>query len=249
MVNIIKKILKIIVDILTFLVFVVLILIIISKVKMTVTDKAYFDMFGYSLFSVATGSMEPVIKQNDIIIVHKQNNYKVDDIVTFKSEKAYVTHRIVSKRGNTIITQGDANNTKDVAIDRKDIIGKVVKILPQAGIWQKIFSSPRMIIMIFVTLILFDIAFSYKGIQKKSNIKLVNKVEDKEVKFEQVNKLSDSPHMTKQEIKELYKKTDLVKSGEEVKFDKKEKDFLNYTIRLDLNELKSQIDKEIKEEE
>ena len=248
MVKKIQNVFKIVVDILTFLVFLLLILIIFSKFKMVVSDKDYFDMFGYSLFSVATGSMEPTIKQNDIIVVHKQNNYKVDDIVTFKSEKAYVTHRIVTKRGNTIVTKGDANNTKDVAIERKDIIGKVVKILPKAGIWQKVFSSPKNIIMIFITLMLFDFAFSYKGIQKKNNIKLVNKVEDKEIKFEQVNKIEDSPKMTKKEIETLYKKTDMVKSGEDVKFDKKEKEFLNYTIRLDLNELQKQIDEEMKEE-
>lgn len=244
----IQNILKIVVDILTFLVFLLLILIIFSKVKSIVSDKDYFDMFGYSLFRVETGSMEPTISQNDIIVVHKEKNYKVDDIVTFKSEKAYVTHRIVSKRGNTIVTKGDANNTKDVAIERKDIIGKVVKILPKAGIWQKVFSSPRNIIMIFVTLMLFDFAFSYKGLQKKSNVKLVNKVEEKDIKFEQVNKIEDSPKMTKKEIKELYKKTDMVKNGEDVKFDKKEKDFLNYTVRLDLSELQKHIDEEMKEE-
>ena len=134
MVKKIQNVFKIVVDILTFLVFLLLILTIFSKFKMVVSDKDYFDMFGYSLFSVATGSMEPTIKQNDIIVVHKQNNYKVDDIVTFKSERAYVTHRIVTKRGNTIVTKGDANNTKDVAIEKKDIIGKVVKILPNFNV-------------------------------------------------------------------------------------------------------------------
>ena len=244
----VKNIVKFIVDALTVLVFGLLILIIVSKVKMVFSDKDYFDMFGYSLFSVATGSMEPVIKQNDIIIVHKQKNYSLDDIVTFKSTNAYITHRIVSKRGNTIVTQGDANNTKDVAIEKSDIIGKVIKILPQAGIWQKMFSSPKIIIMIFITLMLFDFAFSYKGIQKKNNLRLVREVEEKDVKFEQINKIEDSPKMTKAEIKELYKKTDAVKSGEDVKFDKKEKEFLNYTVRLDLSELRRQIDEEMKEE-
>ena len=136
MVNTLKKIFKILIDILTLIVFIILVLIIFFKVKMMLTGKDYYEFFGYSLFSVATGSMEPVIKQNDIIIVHKDDNYKLKDIVTFKSDKAYVTHRIVSKRGNTIVTKGDANNTKDVAIETSDIIGKVVKILPQAGVWQ-----------------------------------------------------------------------------------------------------------------
>ena len=37
------------------------------------SNKDYPEMFGYSVFSVATGSMEPTIKQYDIILVKKQD--------------------------------------------------------------------------------------------------------------------------------------------------------------------------------
>ena len=47
--------------------------------------------------------------------------------------------------------------------------------------------------------------------------------------------------MTDLEIVELCKKTELVKNGEKVRFDKKEKEFLDYTVRLDLKELQKQI--------
>lgn len=243
--GIVKKVFKVIVDVLTLLIFLALIIIIFSKVKMMINGSDYFDIFGYSFFRVDTGSMKPVINENDIIIIKSQKDYEVDEIVTFKSEKSYITHRIVSKRGDTFVTKGDANNTKDVAIERDVIIGKVVKVLKKAGIWQKIFSSPKVIIMIFVTLILFDVAFSYKGIIRKKNKKLVEKIPD--IKLEEVRKNTDSPKMSKKEIVELYKKTDMVKAGEDVKFDKKEKDFLNYTIRLDLSELQKQIDNKMKE--
>lgn len=246
MAEILKKVFKIIVDILTFFVFLILVIIIFCKVKMMVSNSDYFDVFGYSIFSVATGSMEPVISQNDIIIIKKQKDYQLEDIVTFKKDNAYITHRVTEKRGETFVTKGDANNAKDVAIDKKEIIGKVVKIIPKAGVWQKIFSSPKVIIMIFATLMLFDFAFSYKGRIKKQNTKLVKKIED--VKLEEVNKREDSPQMTDKEIVELVKKTDMVKAGEDVKFDKKEKDFLNYTIRLDLSELQKQIDDNMKKE-
>ena len=246
MAEILKKVFKIVVDILTFFVFLILVIIIFCKVKMMVSNSDYFDVFGYSIFSVATGSMEPVISQNDIIIIKKQKDYELEDIVTFKKDNAYITHRVTEKRGETFVTKGDANNAKDVAIDKKEIIGKVVKVIPKAGVWQKIFSSPKVIIMIFATLMLFDFAFSYKGRIKKQNTKLVKKIED--VKLEEVNKREDSPQMTDKEIVELVKKTDMVKAGEDVKFDKKEKDFLNYTIRLDLSELQKQIDDNMKKE-
>ena len=244
--KIIKKVFKIIVDILTVLVFLLLAVIIFSKVKMMVSGKDYFDIFGYSIFTVATGSMEPAISQNDIIIVKAQKQYNVNDIVTFKSENAYITHRIISVRGDTIVTKGDANNTKDVAIKKSDIIGKVIKIYSKAGVWQKVIVSPKIIIMIFVTLMAFDFAFSYKGIQKKQNTRIVQRLPHN-IRLEQVNAIDDSPKMTKEEIEILKKKTETVKDGGEVKFDKKEKEFLNYTIRLDLNELQKHIDDKMKE--
>ena len=55
MLNILKKIFKIIIDILTLLIFLLLIIIIIAKVKMMGSNKDYPEMFGYSVFSVATG--------------------------------------------------------------------------------------------------------------------------------------------------------------------------------------------------
>lgn len=241
-----KKILKIVIDMLTLFVFLILLLIIVSKVKMIFSGKNYFDFFGYSVFNVATGSMEPTLKQNDIILVKKCDDYVVDDIVTFESDGAYITHRIITKRGNDIVTKGDANNTKDVGITIDSVIGKVIKIYHNAGIWQKVMTTPQIIIMVFVTLILFDFAFSYKGFKNKKNVKIVDKIKDVDLK--EVNKKEDSPNMSDGEIVELGKKVDLVQKGEEVNFDKKEKEFLNYTIRLDLNELQKEIANKIRKE-
>ena len=51
--------------------------------------------------------------------------------------------------------------------------------------------------------------------------------------------------MSQEEIKELYNKTDKVSKGEQVEFDKKEQDFLNYTVRLDLDELMKRINNNV----
>ena len=51
--------------------------------------------------------------------------------------------------------------------------------------------------------------------------------------------------MSQEEIKELYNKTDKVIKGEQVEFDKKEQDFLNYTVRLDLDELMKRINNNV----
>lgn len=237
-----RRIIKAIIDILTFLVFIVLIVIIIAKVKMMVKGEEYFELFGYSVFSVETGSMKPVIKENDIIVVKKYKNasYKVDDIITFKLKNDYITHRIVNINGDNLVTRGDANNTNDIEnVNIKNVIGKVIKISSKAGIWHKVFTTPLIIVMIFVTLIMFDFAFSYKGFKNKKSIKIINKLQD--VPFEEINKEKDSPKMSNDEIAILNEKKDKVINGEKVEFDKKEQEFLNYTVRLDLDELMNRI--------
>ena len=207
-----KKVFGIIVDVLTFIVFLVLVLIIFSRVKMMVSGKEYFDVFGYSIFNVATGSMEPVISQNDIIVVKEQRDYELNDIVTFRSDNAYVTHRVISKSGNSIITKGDANNAKDVSIKKDDIIGKVVHVIRQGGVWQQIFTSPTVIIMIFVTLMLFDFAFSYRG----------SKEDEKEEKEEKVKEVIEEEKKEKKEKKKLNIKKKLDEKINAVKTRKEE---------------------------
>ena len=207
-----KKVFGIIVDVLTFIVFLVLVLIIFSRVKMMVSGKEYFDVFGYSIFNVATGSMEPVISQNDIIVVKEQRDYELNDIVTFRSDNAYVTHRVISKSGNSIITKGDANNAKDVSIKKDDIIGKVVHVIRQGGVWQQIFTSPTVIIMIFVTLMLFDFAFSYRG----------TKEDEQDEKEEKVKEVIEEEKKEKKEKKKLNIKKKLDEKINAVKTRKEE---------------------------
>ena len=224
MTNIAKKVLKMFVDVLTVSVFLVLILIIVAKVKMMISGKQYFEVFGYSIFTVATGSMEPAIKQNDVIVVKKEKEYSVNDITTFFSDNAFVTHRIISIKGHEIVTKGDANNAKDAIIKDTDIIGKVVRIIPNGAVWQKVLTSPLTIIMIFVTLILFDFAFSYKGNKVKVNLV---KVKDNQ---------SDN---NIEQIKEIKEEKPVITNEDLSKLDNINPD---YTIRLNLDELMKQID-------
>jgi len=187
-----KKIAKVTINILITIVFIILVLIIVAKVSMLANNKSYFEAFGYSFFNVATGSMEPAISQNDIIVVEKTDEFAVGDIVTFEKDGNFITHRIVLITGDLITTKGDANNTSDVSIKKDLIIGKVTKIYSHAGIWQKIFTTPQIIVAIFVTLILFDFAFSYKGNKK---IPVEEEVEEEKIKVEKVEKLENKDEL------------------------------------------------------
>ena len=215
-----RKVAEIIINVLTIIVFVLLAIMIFAKVKMMISKKDYFEVFGYSVFNVATGSMDPTIKQNDIILVKMTKNYNVNDIITFEKDGSYITHRVITINDNNVITKGDANNANDLAIDKQAVLGKVIKIFASAGIWQKILTSPKVIILIFLTLILFDFAFSYKGFKKPKKDEPSEKID--------INKIS------KDELEAIYEKVISVKNDE----DKKE---LEYTIGLDLDSIQKEI--------
>lgn len=117
------KVLNIIKNIILDIIIVILVLTII--VSMLNKNKPT-PLFGFYFFTVMSGSMEPALNVEDSIIVKQSSNYEVGDIVTYKHEKSYVTHRIVKIDGNKVITKGDANTDEDPAFDKKQILGKVV---------------------------------------------------------------------------------------------------------------------------
>lgn len=270
----VKKVFKVIIDILTAFMFLILVLIIIAKIDMTVNNRDYFSMFGYSFFKVATGSMEPNISENDIIVVKNHADYSKGDIITYEESNAYITHRIISINNNTIITKGDANNTNDAPIASDSVIGRVVADYKNLEVWRQILTTPSILVSIFITLILFDLAFSVKPKIKEVKVD-PPKVEDEPIKVVEIPKEENTikkvtfTEEEKEKILELTQTIELPKLREiqkddesmpdlsdseinklESKFkssnsmprlDKKEKDFMNYTIRLDLTELQNKI--------
>lgn len=130
--------------ILTFIVGIV----IYSFISTQILKKDYTNIFGYTYYSVATGSMKPVISPNDLIFVKITKNVSKGDIITFKDSGSIVTHRLIDINDNKYITKGDANNTSDTGISKSDIIGKVVYIITPDVIFKGI-----VVILIFIILI------------------------------------------------------------------------------------------------
>ena len=116
-----------------------------------VLKKDAVDVFGYSFFIVISGSMEPNIHINDLIIIKNRSDYTINDIVTFKSNKSLVTHRIVRIDGEKIYTKGDSNNTEDEPITKDKIRGKVVFKLRGIGKVLEIITAP-VTIVIFIAI-------------------------------------------------------------------------------------------------
>lgn len=132
-----------------------------------VLKKEYPDILGYSYFEVLTGSMRNEINISDIVIVKSQANYQVGDIITYKSKNYVVTHRVVKVEENILVTKGDANNISDEPIYKNQVIGKVVHKIEKAGIYIKVFTDIKVIVLMFIIIML--IVFIMSEIEMGNN--------------------------------------------------------------------------------
>lgn len=98
-----------------------------------VQKQPYATVFGFHAAVVLTGSMSPEIEPNDLIVTRAQDDYAVGDIVTYQTDGAPVTHRIVARTDGGFITQGDTNNAPDAEIPASSVIGRVVLTVPKVG--------------------------------------------------------------------------------------------------------------------
>lgn len=106
--------------------------------------------FGVGAAVVLSGSMEPTLGVNDVIIVREADSYEVDDIVVYQSGMSLVVHRIIAKDGETIITRGDANNTADAPIAASAIKGEVIAHIPAAGQIVNVLKTPAGILTVLL---------------------------------------------------------------------------------------------------
>lgn len=89
-------------------------------------EEAY--LFGYKPVLVLTGSMEPTLKTNSVAVVKKidYNEVKKNDILMYKIEDKIITHRVIEKNKNGIITKGDNNQSKDAYLIKKENVKGIV---------------------------------------------------------------------------------------------------------------------------
>jgi signal peptidase I len=92
-----------------------------------------FGIEGKGWFRIISGSMSPLIEINDKVLVKKisRSEIKLGDIVLFKKDGVFVTHRVVKlskQKGRPMILQkGDASNYASwIPLD--DVVGKVFTI-------------------------------------------------------------------------------------------------------------------------
>ena len=124
------------------------------------------QVLGYSVFRVMTGSMEPEIRSDSLLVVKKIPPEEIapGDVISFFSpdpmlEGAVNTHRVVrieKENGRTqFITKGDANVIEDTyPVDASALVGKAVFKSYWLGKTVSLLSNP----LVFGTIILLPLA-------------------------------------------------------------------------------------------
>jgi len=233
-VNHLRQAIKVIVNILTCILLMVLVLVIYGKVAMTFNN-TFPNYFGYTFFEVASGSMEPTLQIDDVILVKiTKENLAKGDIIAFVSDNTVITHRIIYMEGDTLTVKGDNNNIVDKPITTNQVIGKIIKVFPKLGIWKKVVTEPKILLAIFITLLVFDFALSFNKEnekEKKKEKKVINKEEEvivKEVPKEAPVKVTKKRDVTEADkLLELTRKIDIEEinrllEGTDYKLEKKE---------------------------
>ena len=89
---------------------------------------------GFYCAIIGSGSMEPAVSVNDLLIVRGNASYQAGDIITYVSPRgALVTHRLKAVSGEGYIAQGDANNIPDDEITAQRVLGKLVYCISGFG--------------------------------------------------------------------------------------------------------------------
>lgn len=144
--------------------------------------------FGIGTAVVLSGSMEPTLSVNDVIIVREQESYGVGDIVVYENGREMIVHKIIEKDGDTLTTKGDANNTADEPISTEAVKGKVVFSIRYAGVAVNALRSPVGAIVIILTAVLLTEG-SFRRKKESDELKIEKiKEEIRRLKAEQENK-------------------------------------------------------------
>ena len=148
------------------------------------------SVFGYRIFTVATGSMIPDYEINDVLAIKEVNSdeLEVGDDITYLGKKLdvngkIVTHRIIDIKiedgKKEFITKGVNSSAEDPAITDDQIYGKVIGKIPVITTINHIIKNQYgfffLIFLPLVTVIFLEIADTVTEIKLEKK-----KVEDNE---------------------------------------------------------------------
>ena len=139
-----------------------------------------FNLGGYGIYTVATGSMIPEYKVRDLILAAKKNPVDIqigDDVVYLGKEGnmngKIITHRVINKSEKNgkyyFYTKGIANEITDPEIDETQILGVVKHKLFILSVCSHIVNNTYGLIFLIVIPFVLFVFFEGKRIIDESN--------------------------------------------------------------------------------
>lgn len=126
-------------------------------------------VFGYTIFRISTGSMEPELMIGDVIldkVMDDETEIAVGDVITFEGGSQFdgklVTHKVIKapytdENGNIMLqTHGIANELDDTPISIDQVRAKMICKIPYIDTLYNLFLSPcGLLIMILLIILVF----------------------------------------------------------------------------------------------
>ena len=122
-------------------------------VAIQVMSRGYVNLFGFSVFRVVTGSMEPTIPTGALLLMKHvdMSEIEVGDIICFKAQESAIfgkmmTHRVMemlpTKDGGVMfLTKGDANIALDgYLVTATNFVGEVIAYTGENSVLASVFS-------------------------------------------------------------------------------------------------------------
>lgn len=162
----------------------ILCLILIFFILLNIFSMNNKSLFGFRIYRVISGSMQPVLQIGDVIIVKKSNNYSERDIITYSNGLTTITHRIIAINNDEVITKGDANEVDDKPINKEQIVGKFFFRISNFSLFSIILSKNVIyLIMIFLLVLIFLLVIGDRIIKnlryQSNNVKKLKKNKEK----------------------------------------------------------------------
>ena len=193
-----KKFFKIVFNIIKYLyLFVLIIYLVFICIHRLSIDRS---VFGYRLFTINNDEMNPKYKVNDIIVVKDYNpdKLKVGDNISYLGDCCgqggiIVNHKVIKidKEANKITTKGINTQIEDPEIKYKQVIGKIIGVLPvinflhhilknQIGFVTVVFLPLMIVIIVLIIKTIREIKIGKKSIEiEENNTEVnVNKIEE-----------------------------------------------------------------------
>lgn len=87
--------------------------------------------FGELRLRVTGSSMLPAVRPNDVLLIRHCRSEATGpgDIVLYIRQRRLFAHRVISRSGSRLVTQGDGIAEPDVPVTANELLGKVIRVM------------------------------------------------------------------------------------------------------------------------